>query len=82
VRYLARRGQAWKAFSLATGPWFPIALGITDLPVASPESAAPAPVAAELKALEVLSEPVSRAPEPPKAIPGRGMMGGMGGGFF
>jgi hypothetical protein len=59
ARYLARRGRVWKTFDVSSGPWFPIALGVTDLPQANPESAAAAPDPAELKALEVLAEPLA-----------------------
>lgn len=59
ARYLARRGRIWKTFDMSSGPWFPIALGVTDLPPTTAESAAPVPDAAERKSLEILAEPLA-----------------------
>ncbi|MBI3864156.1 MAG: hypothetical protein HY290_19915 [Planctomycetia bacterium] len=59
ARYLARRGRIWKPFDITTGPWFPVALGVTDLPLAPERTSDPAPDRAEIQALEALAEPIA-----------------------
>jgi hypothetical protein len=71
ARYLARRGRIWKAFDVSAGPSFPVALGVTDLPLAAAESSAAAPDPAELKLLEVLAEPLAGEQHWKSISPGR-----------
>jgi hypothetical protein len=64
ARYLARRGVIWNSFDVVTGSEFLVALGVTELPSAPvPAKADKADLSAaepgELKALEVLAEPVA-----------------------
>ncbi len=59
ARYLARRGAAWNSFDVETGPDFPMALGVTELASALAKTDWEKVEPQELKALEVLAEPVA-----------------------
>lgn len=59
ARYLARQGKTWRSFDIAQGPWFNLALGLTDLSGGARQSALPEPEPEELKALAVLGDPVA-----------------------